>query len=142
MGINLLQEHLPQISTVDIYDCEDIVVPIHMIGQMFGFKNLKKIALNIDSMESGLSYIQKKYLTDLEADMFVDDASGATCQDYFEKKAKSSQIKEIHLHSSGFLEPHFLLKYKELFPRLEKLTIDLKQRFSGRKLTNDYCEDK
>ena len=44
--------------------------------------------------------------------------------DYFEEKAKSSMIKEIHLTSSGFLEPHFLLKYKELFPHIEKLTID------------------
>ena len=49
-------------------------------------------------------------------------------------------IEEIHLTSSGFLEPHFLLKYKELFPQLEKLTIDPKQRF-GRKFTDDYCAD-
>jgi hypothetical protein len=34
-----------------------------------------------------------------------------------------------------------LLKYKELFPRLEKLTIDPKERFSGRKFTDDYCAD-
>ena len=61
--------------------------------------------------------------------------------EYFEKKAKSSQIEEIHLYSSGFLEPHFLLKYKELFPKLEKVTIDTKERFSGRKLSDDYCYD-
>ena len=33
-----------------------------------------------------------------------------------------------------------MLKYKELFPQLEKLTIDPKQRF-GRKFTDDYCAD-
>ena len=62
--------------------------------------------------------------------------------DYFEEKAKSSQIEEIHIYgSSGFLQPIFLLKYKELFNRIEKLTIDPKERYSGRKLLDDYCED-
>ena len=51
-------------------------------------------------------------------------------------------IKEIHLTSSGFLEPHFLLKYKELFPHIEKLTIDPRDRYSGQKLLDDYCDDK
>ena len=74
--IDLLQEHFPQISTVDIHDCDDVRVPIHMIGQMFGFKNLKKIALNIMSMECGRSFIRDKYLTE----MLVDDTSDATCQ--------------------------------------------------------------
>ena len=35
----------------------------------------------------------------------------------------------------------FLLKYKELFPRIVKLTIDPKERFSGRILLDDYCDD-
>ena len=61
--------------------------------------------------------------------------------DYFEEKAKSSMIEEIHLTSSGFLEPHFLLKYKELFPHIEKLTIDPRDRYSGRKLLDDYCDN-
>ena len=49
-------------------------------------------------------------------------------------------IEEIHLTSSGFLEPHFLLKYKELFPGIKKLTIDPRERYSGRKLLDDYCD--
>ena len=62
--------------------------------------------------------------------------------DHFEEKAKSSQIEEIHIYgSNGFLEPIFLLKYKELFPRIEKLTIDPKERYSGRKLSDDFCDD-
>ena len=62
--------------------------------------------------------------------------------DYFEEKAKSSQIMEIHIYgSNGFLEPMFLLKYKELFPRIEKLTIDPKERYSGRILLDDYCDN-
>ena len=61
---------------------------------------------------------------------------------YFEEKAKSSQIEEIHIYgSNGFLEPIFLLKYKELFPRIEKLTIDPKERYRGRILLDDYCDD-
>ena len=48
-------------------------------------------------------------------------------------------IEEIHLTSSGFLEPHFLLKYKELFPQIKKLTIDPRERYRGRKLLDDYC---
>ena len=74
--IDLIQEHFPQISTVDIQDCDDVRVPIHMIGQMFGFKNLKKIALDIMSMESGRSFIRDKYLTE----MIADETSDATCQ--------------------------------------------------------------
>ena len=74
--IDLLQEHFLQISTVEIHDCDDVQVPIHMIGQMFGFKNMKKIALNIMSTESGRSFIRDKYLTE----MIVDDTSDATCQ--------------------------------------------------------------
>ena len=62
--------------------------------------------------------------------------------DHFEEKAKSSQIKEIHIYgSNGFLEPTFLLKYKEWFPRIEKLTIDPKERYSGRILLDDYCDN-
>ena len=56
--IDLLQEHLPHISKVDIHDCDDIKVPIYMIGQMFGFKNLKKMALCI---MNGYSDVEKKY---------------------------------------------------------------------------------
>jgi hypothetical protein len=81
--IGLLQEHLPQISSVDIHDCNDVEVPIHMIGQMFEFKNLKKMALSIISpshLPSLTHNIQYKYLTDVEADIFVDDTTGATCQ--------------------------------------------------------------
>ena len=63
--------------------------------------------------------------------------------DYFEEKAKSSQIEEIHIYGcNGFLEPFFLLKYKELFTRIEKLIIDPKERYRGRKLLDDYCDDK
>ena len=83
----------------------------------------------------GLLTLQSSTTNKLNSDFFSFFA------EYFEEKAKSSQIKEIHLYSFGFLEPHFLLKYKELFPKLEKLTIDPKQRFSGRKLTDDYCAD-
>ena len=62
--------------------------------------------------------------------------------DYFEEKAKSSQIEEIHIYGgTGFLHPIFLLKYKELFTRIEKLTIDPKERYSGRKLSDDFCDD-
>ena len=61
--IDLLQEHLPNISKVDIHDCDDddvlIMVPIQMIGQMLGFKNLKKMALCI---MNGFSDVENKYL--------------------------------------------------------------------------------
>ena len=57
--IDLLQEHLPHISKVDIHDCDDVSVPIEMIGQMFGFKNLKKMALCI---MNGFSDVENKYL--------------------------------------------------------------------------------
>ena len=74
--IDLLVEHLPQISTAEIHDCNDVCLPIHMIGQMFEFKNLKKITLSIMSMMSGIDHIQNKYLTN----MIEDDTSDATCQ--------------------------------------------------------------
>ena len=76
--IDLLQEHLPQISSVDIHDCNDVEVPIHMIGQIFEFKNLKKMALSIIS--PSLTWIQWKYQTDVEADKFIEETTGATCQ--------------------------------------------------------------
>ena len=76
--IDLIQEHLPQISSIDIRDCNDVEVPIHMIGQMFEFKNLKKMALSIIS--PSLTWIQWKYQTDVEADMFIEETTGATCQ--------------------------------------------------------------
>ena len=59
--IDLLQEHLPHITKVDIHDCDDVTVPIEMIGQMFGFKNLKKMALCI---MNGFADVENKYLTD------------------------------------------------------------------------------
>ena len=74
--IDLLLEHLPQISTAEIHDCNDVCLPIHMIGQIFEFKNLKKITLSIMSMMSGIEHIQNKYLTN----MIEDDTSDATCQ--------------------------------------------------------------
>ena len=74
--VDLLQEHLPQVSTACINDCDDVCLPIKMIGDMFGFKNLKKITLSIMSMMSGIDHIQNKYLTD----MIVDETSDATCQ--------------------------------------------------------------
>ena len=62
--------------------------------------------------------------------------------DYFEETAKSSQIEEIHIYGgNGFLQPMFLLKYKELFTRIEKLTIDPKERYRGRKFLDDFCDD-
>ena len=74
--IDLLLEHLPQISTAEIHDCNDVCLPIHMIGQMFQFKNLKKITLSIMNMISGIDHIQNKYLTN----MIEDDTGDATCQ--------------------------------------------------------------
>ena len=71
--IDLLQEHLPNISKVDIHDCDDVTVPIHTIGQMFGFKNLKKIALSIII---GFYDVEHKFLTKVR----VDDISETTCQ--------------------------------------------------------------
>ena len=62
--------------------------------------------------------------------------------DYFEETAKSSQIEEIHIYGgNGFLQPIFLLKYKELFTRIETLTIDPKERYRGRKFLDDFCDD-
>ena len=74
--IDLLLEHLPQISTAEIHDCNDVCLPIHMIGQILEFKNLKKITLSIMNMMSGIDHIQYKYLTN----MIEDETSDATCQ--------------------------------------------------------------
>ena len=71
--IDLLQEHLPNISKVDILDCDDVTVPIHTIGQMFGFKNLKKMALSI---LNGFSDVAHKFLTKVR----IDEISETTCQ--------------------------------------------------------------
>jgi len=75
--IDLLQEHLPHISKVDIHDCDDIRVPIYMIGQMFGFKNLKKLALCIMNIHgfSGFSDVEDKYLTKMRVDENSDTTS-------------------------------------------------------------------
>ena len=74
--IDLLLEHLPQISTAEIHDCNDVCLPIHMIGQILEFKNLTKITLSIMNMMSGIDHIQNKYLTN----MIEDETSDATCQ--------------------------------------------------------------
>ena len=71
--IDLLQEHFPHISKVDIHDCDDVTVPIHTIGQMFGFKNLKKMALCI---MNGFSEVENKFLNKVR----VDETSEKTCQ--------------------------------------------------------------
>ena len=63
--IDLLQEHLPHISKLDISDCDDVRIPIYMIGQMFGFKNLKKMALNILSSTCD---VENKYSTKVKVD--------------------------------------------------------------------------
>ena len=69
-----------------------------MIGQMFEFKNLKKMALNIINPSS--TDMQYKYLNDVEADMFVDDTTGATCQgivkEYFPNLPENRLLCKIY----------------------------------------------
>ena len=51
--------------------------------------------------------------------------------DYFKEMSKNNQVNEVQL-SGGlcFLQDHFVMKYNDFFPHLEKLIINPKSHYN------------
>ena len=106
--IQLVQEYFPQVSTALVYGQVPSQrgfgsKPFQDLGFLFsGLKNLQKIVIK------GVSFLGE-----------FDD------YDIIDSSWSKNQVKELHLIGKlEFFREDFIMNYKSLFPKLEKLIID------------------